>query len=151
MPQPSRIINSAFLLIFYIYLELSNFIYQPTKTMPNFPKRNSLPRHLCFPRVSPNCGTKIAKGEHRDKRKSHFRRKTKSRNKFTWLYREEYYIQFISTIFSTSAPKTKIPEGCFTPPEDFSYRAFTALRFYTSCSGYGTSTHLVWEPTCRKS
>ncbi|HBO09263.1 MAG: hypothetical protein EGR14_02480 [Barnesiella intestinihominis] len=66
--------------------------------MPNFPKRNSLPRHLCFPRVSPNCGTKIAKGEHRDKRKSHFRlgyaepspifvvtkiRKTKSRNKFT--------------------------------------------------------------------
>lgn len=41
--------------------------------MPNFPKRNSLPRHLCFPRVSPNCGTKIAKGEHRDKRKSHFR------------------------------------------------------------------------------
>ena len=131
MPQPSRIINSAFLLIFYIYLELSNFIYQPTKTMPNFPKRNSLPRHLCFPRISP------AKLRDKDTKNQ------EQRQIYLIIPRGILYSIYFNNLFNFCPPKNKNPRRLLYTPRGFSYRAFTALRFYTSYSGYDTSTHLV--------
>ena len=121
MPQPSRIINSAFLLIFYIYLELSNFIYQPTKTMPNFQKRNSLPRHLCFPRVSP--------AKLRDKDSERWTQRQTEISFPTWLCRTVSYLYLIiprgilySIYFNNLfnfCPKNKNPRRLLYTPRGF--------------------------------